>query len=117
MEKGGPDNGIYQEKQKSILEILFLVLLVAFTFMRSEDQELDEINQVLKTAEPGLAHRGAGPGYCFCLQRVGDHSLYDDLLGKKTKLHQCIRYSFIGFFYSCITFRLRRSAMLNRSTI
>ncbi len=24
-------------------------------------------------------------------------------LGKKTKLHQCIRYSFIGFFYSCIT--------------
>ena len=43
-----------RKNKKSILEILFLVLLVVFTFYALlKDQELDEINQVLKTASPG----------------------------------------------------------------
>ena len=43
-----------RKNKKSILEILFLVLLVVFTFYALlKDQELDEINQVLKTASLG----------------------------------------------------------------
>ena len=43
-----------RKNKKSILEILFLVLLVVYTFYALlKDQELDEINQVLKTASPG----------------------------------------------------------------
>ena len=43
-----------RKNKKSILEILFLMLLVVFTFYALlKDQELDEINQVLKTASPG----------------------------------------------------------------
>ena len=43
-----------RKNKKSILEILFLVLLVVFTFYALlKDQELDKINQVLKTASPG----------------------------------------------------------------
>ena len=43
-----------RKNKKSILEILFLVLLVVFTFYALlKDQELGEINQVLKTASPG----------------------------------------------------------------
>ena len=43
-----------RKNKKSILEILFLVLLVVFTFYALlKDQELDKINQALKTASPG----------------------------------------------------------------
>ena len=43
-----------RKNKKSILEILFLVLLVAFTFYALlKDQELEEIGRVLETADPG----------------------------------------------------------------
>lgn len=101
-----------RKNKKSILEILFLVLLVVFTFYALlKDQELDKINQVLKTASPGLAHRGAGPGYCFCLQRVGDHSLYDDLPGKEDEASSVYPLQLHRLFLQLHhPFRLRRSA-------
>ena len=43
-----------RKNKKSILEILFLVLLVAFTFYALlKDQELEEIGRVMETADPG----------------------------------------------------------------
>lgn len=101
-----------RKNKKSILEILFLVLLVVFTFYALlKDQELDEINQVLKTASPGWLIAALVLVIVFvCSESVIIHYMMISL-GKKTKLHQCIRYSFIGFFYSCITpSGLRRSA-------
>ena len=48
-----------RKNKKSILEILFLVLLVVFTFYALlKDQELDKINQALKTqARAGSSRR------------------------------------------------------------
>lgn len=93
-----------RKNKKSILEILFLMLLVVFTFYALlKDQELDEINQVLKTASPGWLIAALVLVIVFvCSESVIIHYMMISL-GKKTKLHQCIRYSFIGFFYSCIT--------------
>lgn len=93
-----------RKNKKSILEILFLVLLVVFTFYALlKDQELDEINQVLKTASLGWLIAALVLVIVFvCSESVIIHYMMISL-GKKTKLHQCIRYSFIGFFYSCIT--------------
>lgn len=93
-----------RKNKKSILEILFLVLLVAFTFYALlKDQELEEIGRVLETADPGWLIAALALVIVFvCSESVIIHYMMTSL-GKKTKLHQCIRYSFIGFFYSCIT--------------
>ena len=93
-----------RKNKKSILEILFLVLLVAFTFYALlKDQELEEIGHVLETADPGWLIAALALVIVFvCSESVIIHYMMTSL-GKKTKLHQCIRYSFIGFFYSCIT--------------
>lgn len=90
--------------KKSILEILFLVLLVAFTFYALfRDQELDEILTILQTANPFYLGVGVILVIIFvCSESVIIHYMMTSL-GKRTKLSQCIRYSFIGFFYSCIT--------------
>lgn len=93
-----------RKNKKSILEILFLVLLVAFTFYALlKDQELEKIGRVLETADPGWLITALALVIVFvCSESVIIHYMMTSL-GKKTKLHQCIRYSFIGFFYSCIT--------------
>ena len=81
-----------RKNKKSILEILFLVLLVVFTFYALlKDQELDEINQVLKTASPGWLIAALVLVIVFvCSESVIIHYMMISL-GKKTKLHQCIR--------------------------
>ena len=88
-----------RKNKKSILEILFLVLLVAFTFYALlKDQELEEIGRVLETADPGWLIAALALVIVFvCSESVIIHYMMTSL-GKKTKLHQCIRYSFIGFF-------------------
>lgn len=90
--------------KKSILEILLLILLVALTFYALlKDQELDKIIEILKTADPVYLTVGVMLVLIFvCSESVIIHYMMTSL-GKKTRLFQCIRYSFIGFFYSCIT--------------
>ena len=90
-----------RKNKKSILEILFLVLLVVFTFYALlKDQELDEINQVLKTASPGWLIAALVLVIVFvCSESVIIHYMMISL-GKKTKLFLQLHHPF----------RLRRSA-------
>lgn len=93
-----------KKAKKGILEALFLIILAVLTFYAFfKDQELSEIFKILKEADPYCLASGVILVLIFvCSESVIIHYMMTSL-GKKTKLLSCIRYSFIGFFYSCIT--------------
>ena len=90
--------------RKNILEVLFLAVLVVLTFyMLLKDQELDEILHIMKNAKKCFLVLSLILVIIFvCSESVIIHYMMNSL-EKKVRLRNCIRYSFIGFFYSCIT--------------
>lgn len=89
---------------KGILNGLFLVALIALTlYFLLKDEELPQILDCIEAARNEYLYAGVVMVLIFvCSESVIIHYMMRTL-NYKTKLTNCIRYSFIGFFFSCIT--------------
>lgn len=93
-----------KKTRKNLLNAIFLVaLLVATLWMVFRGQDLKEIIQILSDIAPGFLVGG----FLLVIAYVCSESVIIKYLLAtvhiKVPLFNCIRYSFVGFFYSCIT--------------
>lgn len=90
--------------KKNVLNIVFLLLLLALTlWLIFRNQDLKPIIAVLKSISPVYILIGL---VLVVLYVCGESFIIKYLLHTvkiKAPLWNCIRYSFIGFFFSCIT--------------
>ncbi len=93
-----------QSKKKTGIHIGVLLLLVALTFyLLFKDKDLASILHSIGDADP--AHIGLGLLLVMafvCTESIIIHYMMRSLK-KQSRLASCIKYSFIGFFFSCIT--------------
>ena len=91
-------------KKKNILNIGFLVLLLVLTFwLVFRDQDLGPIVEILGKVPIHFIFIGLVLVVCYV---CGESVIIKYLLHAvkiKAPLINCIRYSFVGFFFSCIT--------------
>ena len=91
-------------KKKNIGNIIFLFLVFGFTIWNIfKGQDLYEIGQYIQTAQLGYLLLGI---ICVVLFIFGESLVIFYMmrsLNEKVKLGRCYLYSFIGFFFSCIT--------------
>ena len=89
---------------KGILNGLFLLLLMGLTlYFLLKDQELPKILSACHEAKAGYLLAGIALVLIFvCSESVIIHYMMRTLK-YKAPLKNCIRYSFIGFFFSCVT--------------
>ena len=93
-----------KKNKKSILQILFLVLLCILTFfLLLKDQELGGIWDSIQKAKKMYLWTGIALVVFFV---CGESSIIYYMM-RSLKIHtpflHCIKYSFVGFFYCCIT--------------
>lgn len=90
--------------KKNVLNIAFLLLLLALTlWLIFRDQDLTPILETLQNVPAGYIAIGL---ILVVLYVCGESVIIKYLLHavkKKAPLINCIRYSFVGFFFSCIT--------------
>lgn len=90
--------------KKNVLNIAFLLLLLALTFwLIFRDQDLGPILDTLQSVPAGYIIIGLMLVVCYV---CGESVIIKYLLYAvkiKAPLVNCIRYSFVGFFFSCIT--------------
>ncbi len=93
-----------KKSRKNIWNIVFLFLLCGLTFwLLLKDQDLPAIVQCIAKAKKSYLFMGIIFVIIFvCSESVIIHYMMH-ALNKKTKFYKCIKYSFIGFFFSCIT--------------
>lgn len=93
-----------KKNKKSIFQILFLLALLAFTFFQLfKGQELGQIMETIERAKKGYIWLGIVFVIIFvCSESVIIHYMMKSL-NKQIPLRNCVKYSFIGFFFSCIT--------------
>lgn len=89
---------------KRIAEILFFLFVMGFTITAvCGGQDLDQIKKAVMEMKPVFFAAALFLGILFvCLEGFMIWDLLSALKGKSS-LWQCIRYSFVGFFYSGIT--------------
>ncbi|RZT02587.1 lysylphosphatidylglycerol synthase transmembrane domain-containing protein [Cuneatibacter caecimuris] len=94
-----------KNRKKAALNILFLAGVFGLTFyLLLKDQELSGIWASLQQAQPGWLIAGLLLVIVFvCSESVIIHYMMGKLEGIRPKLGQCVKYSFVGFFYSCVT--------------
>lgn len=94
----------FKKNKKSILQIAFLLALFGFTFYELfKGQELGAIGESIQRAQKGYIWVGILFVLIFvCSESVIIHYMMKSL-NQKIPLGNCIKYSFIGFFFSCIT--------------
>lgn len=92
------------KNKKLILQSLFLIVLLTLTFYYFlKGEELSEIWQTIKMADKMFLFIGIVLVIVFvCSESVIIYYMMHSLK-KKIPLRNCIKYSFIGFFFSCIT--------------
>lgn len=93
-----------KKTRKNLLNALFLIVLLAATiWMVFRDQDFGEILHILS----GIAPISLVIGFVLVILYVCSESVIIKYLLStvriKAPLINCIRYSFVGFFYSCIT--------------
>ena len=90
--------------KKNVLNIAFLLLLLVLTiWLIFRDQDLGPIMQTLQSVPVGYIIIGL---ILVVLYVCGESVIIKYLLHAvniKAPLINCIRYSFVGFFFSCIT--------------
>ncbi|MBO5197638.1 MAG: flippase-like domain-containing protein [Lachnospiraceae bacterium] len=90
--------------RKNLFNILFLVLIIGATaWYLFRDQDMPELLSAVAQARKEWLAAGV---VLVVLYVCGESVIIRYLLGKlgkKAALSSCIRYSFIGFFFSCIT--------------
>ena len=96
--------GFIKKNLKFIVQILFLVALLGVTFFQLlKGEELSDIWTTIKLANPGYLLLGVAMVLIFvgCEAVIIYYMMY--ALKKKIPFSSCTKYSFIGFFFSCIT--------------
>ena len=93
-----------KKNRKNILQILFLILLCIGTFfLLFKDQELGEIWNSIQKAKALYLWGGLVIVICYV---CGESTIIFYMM-HSLKIHvpfvRCIKYSFVGFFYCCIT--------------
>lgn len=90
--------------RKNIFNAAFLLVLLALTvWMIFKDQDIGQISELLSTIQPIYLIIGLTLVILYvCSESVIIKYLLRTV-NIKAKLYNCIRYSFVGFFYSCIT--------------
>lgn len=90
--------------KKNILSAIFFLFIVGATFyLLLKDQELPMICDSIESANVLFLLLGIGSVVFFvCCESVIIHYLMKKL-HSPLRLRSCIKYSFIGFFFSCIT--------------
>lgn len=90
--------------KKNVLNIAFLLLLLALTiWLIFRDQDIEPILAILESVSPIYIIIGLILVVCYV---CGESVIIKYLLHAvkiKAPLLNCIRYSFVGFFFSCIT--------------
>lgn len=101
MESGGIR---LQNKKKNLIHIGVLILLVAMTFyLLFRDKDIGSIIDSIQGTNPIYIILGFVLVSIFvCSESVIIHYMMRSLK-KQSNLLSCVKYSFIGFFFSCIT--------------
>lgn len=93
-----------RNQRKLYGQVLFLVFLVAATgYALFRGKELDQIWAAVQSADTAWILAGILLVIVFVCSESVIICYMMRSLGRKVPLRNCIRYSFIGFFYSCIT--------------
>lgn len=93
-----------KKRTKKYLNLLFLILVFALTFWSVfHGENLKEVMHHLKTARPMYVFFSV---LCVIFFIIGESVIIYYLmrtLGNRPRFTHCCLYSFVGFFYSCIT--------------
>ena len=100
----GQGINVLKKNKKMILNIMFLLLLMAGTlFFVLKDQSLYQIFDIMKDADNRWLYLAVGLVLIFVCSESVIIKYLMKLLKQGISLLHCIKYSFIGFFFSCIT--------------
>ena len=93
-----------KKNKKNVFQAVFLLALIGLTcYALFKDQELDQIWTTIQMANKWYILFGIALVILFvCSESVIIYYMMHSL-DRQVPLHHCIRYSFIGFFFSCIT--------------
>ena len=93
-----------RNKKKAIFNTIFLILVFSLTvYMVFRGEDLGEIIHTVRQAEPVYLLISVA---CVVLFILGESVIIFCMmrtLGAKVKIGHCALYSFVGFFFSCIT--------------
>ena len=93
-----------RNKKKSIFNTIFLILIFSITvYMVFKGEDLGEIIHTVRQADPVYLLVSV---VCVVLFILGESVIIFYMmrtLGAKVKMGHCALYSFVGFFFSCIT--------------
>ena len=93
-----------RDKKKAILNTVFLILVFSLTvYMVFRGEDLGEIIHTVQQADLGYLLISV---VCVVLFILGESVIIFYMmrtLGAKVKMGHCALYSFVGFFFSCIT--------------
>lgn len=95
---------LLHNKKKNLIHIGVLLFLVALTFyLLFRDKDIGSVVASIHGTDPIYIVLSFGLVIVFvCFESVIIHYMMRSLK-KKSRLLSCIKYSFIGFFFSCIT--------------
>mgnify|MGYP000357348695 CR=1 FL=1 len=93
-----------RNKKKAIFNTIFLILIFSITvYMVFKGEDLGEIIHTVRQADPVYLLISV---VCVVLFILGESVIIFYMmrtLGAKVKMGHCALYSFVGFFFSCIT--------------
>ena len=93
-----------RDKKKAIFNTIFLILIFSITvYMVFKGEDLGEIIHTVRQADPVYLLISV---VCVVLFILGESVIIFYMmrtLGAKVKMGHCALYSFVGFFFSCIT--------------
>lgn len=95
---------IVEDKKKYFGSIAFLAALIGFTFyMFLKDNALSDLLASLQKASPFYVMVALGMMFLFILSESYIIKVLLNSLGKSISIGRCVKYSFIGFYFSSIT--------------
>lgn len=93
-----------ENRKKAILNVIFLILVFSLTvYFVFRGEDIHEILQVIHSAKSSYLWLGI---VCVALFIIGESVIIFYMmrtLGEKVQMSHCALYSFVGFFFSCIT--------------
>ncbi len=93
-----------QNKKKYSLSLIFFLTLIGLTFyVLLKDQELTKLLLTLKKADPGFLLLGLGMMLLYVACEGWNIRLLCGSLSQKISWRACLKYAFIGFYFSSIT--------------
>lgn len=97
-------NEMREKNKKNIFNFLFLVIVFCLTiYMVFKGEDIHKIIAVVRTADIRYLLLGI---VCVVLFIIGESVIIFYMmrtLGEKVRMSHCALYSFVGFFFSCIT--------------